>query len=210
MSTKHGGTVGPRQSRKVLARPGQQHGPRRWLAAALSSALLVAALSPLAASPALAATAGMSPVDPQNGFPTWYSDGTVKLQFCYMAGAGCLSEPPDATSPASYPDNFPEEAFWFNAEAAGGNLGLYEAALEGAHLNGVVTDEEQMGFGRLRFIVDNLEPGASYTITHPYGVNAFIAEQDPKVATIGLIKQTIDTGVCAPTAQVPCDWGGCR
>ncbi|MCW2803112.1 MAG: hypothetical protein JWN06_1329, partial [Propionibacteriaceae bacterium] len=69
----------------------------------------------------------MSPVDPQNGFPTWYSDGTNKLQLCYMAGAGCLSEPPNPDAPASYPDNFPEEAFWFQAAATGGNVS-YEAA----------------------------------------------------------------------------------
>ncbi len=174
----------------------------------MPATMLAAALSPLAAGPAAAATAGMSPVDPQTGFPTWYSDGSVKLQFCYMAGAGCLSEPPDPNSPASYPDNFPEEAFWFNAEASSGNLGLYEAALEGAHLNGVVQPGDQMGFGRLRFIVDNIKPGASYTITHPYGVNTFIAEQDPKVATLGRIKQTIDAGVCTPTTRVPCDWAG--
>ncbi|MHA7276857.1 Ig-like domain-containing protein [Arthrobacter sp. Hz1] len=180
---------------------------RRFATVTVAS-LLAASMAPLAAVPALAATAGMSPVDPQNGFPTWYSDGNVKLQLCYMAGAGCLAEPPDPNSPASYPDNFPEEAFWFNAGASGGKLGLYEAALEGAHLNGVVTAGEQMGFGRLRFIVEDLQPGASYTITHPYGVNTFVAEQDPKVATAGRIKQTIDAGVCAPTPQQPCDWAG--
>ena len=181
---------------------------RRLLASVATGALLAAALVPIMAAPANAALAGMGAVDPQTGYPTWYSDGTVKLQFCYMAGAGCLSEPPDATAPASYPDNFPEEAFWFNAEASGGNLGLYEAALEGAHLNGVVTQGEQMGFGRLRFIVDNLQPGKSYTITHPYGVNTFVAEQDPRNATLGRIKQTIDSGVCTPTRTAACDWAG--
>ncbi|HKG52250.1 MAG TPA: Ig-like domain-containing protein [Actinomycetales bacterium] len=150
----------------------------------------------------------MSAVDPQNGFPTWYSDGTVKLQLCYMAGAGCLSEPPNPDAPASYPENFPEEAFWFNAEASGGNLSLYEAALEGAHLNGQVVPGEQMGFGRLRFIVDNLRPGARYTIRHPYGENTFVSEQDPKNTTRGRIKQTIDAGVCTPSPRVPCDWAG--
>ena len=170
--------------------------------------LLAAALAPLMATPAHAAVAGMSAVDPQNGFPTWFSDGTTKLQLCYMADAGCLSEPPDLTAPASYPDNFPEEAFWFNAEATGGNLGLYQAALEGAHANGAVKNGDQMGFGRLRFDVNNLKAGASYTITHPYGVNTFVAQPDPKVATLGRIKQTIDAGVCAPTATRPCDWAG--
>src|SRR5690349_14071632 len=178
------------------------------LATAAAAALLAAALSPSAAVPANASTAGVGPVDPSNGFPTWFSDGTVKLQLCYMAGAGCLSEPPDPAAPASYPDNFPEEAFWFNASATGGNLRLYEAALEGAHTNGVVEPGQQMGFGRLRFLVDNLVPNASYTITHPYGVNVITAAPDPKNASLGRIKTTIDSGVCAPSPTAPCDWAG--
>lgn len=147
-------------------------------------------------------------MDPSNGFPTWFSDGTVRLQLCYMADAGCLSEPPNPAAPASYPDNFPEEAFWFNAEAAGGNLRLYEAALEAAHTNGVVEPGEQMGFGRLRFIVENILPNTSYTITHPYGVNVFTSEADPKNPAVGRIRVTIDSGVCAPSPTAPCDWAG--
>src|SRR3954447_14924616 len=192
--------------------PAPSVGRRRRLlpriAAAAVAGVLAGTLAPGAALPARAAVAGMSAVDPQNGFPTWYSDGTVKLQLCYMAGAGCLSEPPNPEAPASYPENFPEEAFWFAAEASGGNLRLYEAGLEGAHLNGPVVPGEQMGFGRLRFVVDNLRAGASYTIRHPYGENTFVAERDPKVATRGRIKQTIDAGVCTPSPRVPCDWAG--
>jgi hypothetical protein len=84
-------------------------------------ALLAAGLAPLAMVPAHAAVAGLSPVDTQTGYPTWYSDG-VKLQLCHMAGAGCLSEPPDPGAEASYPDNVPAEAFWFQAAAEGGTL----------------------------------------------------------------------------------------
>ncbi|WP_461186602.1 Ig-like domain-containing protein [Arthrobacter sp. Z4-13] len=188
--------------------PPRRLGARAGLASAAAGALLAAALSPLAAAPAIASTAGVGPVDPSNGFPSWFSDGTVRLQLCYMADAGCLSEPPNIGAPASYPDNFPEEAFWFAAEAAGGNLGLYEAALEGAHTNGVVEPGEQMGFGRLRFIVENILPNASYTITHPYGVNVFTSEADPKNPALGRIRVTLDSGVCAPSPTVPCDWAG--
>lgn len=171
-------------------------------APAVAGALLAAALSPLGAVPAHAETAGMGPVDPANGFPTWFSDGTVRLQFCYQAGQGCLSEPPDPGAPASYPDNFPEEAFWFGADASGGNLRLYEAALEGAHVNGPVVPGEQMGFARLRFRVTNLVAGQSYTITHPYGVHTFTADAS------GIINQTLDQGLCAPSPTTPCDWAG--
>ena len=180
----------------------------RRLASGTALTLLTAALAPMMALPAHAAVAGMSGVDPQNGFPTWFSDGTVKLQFCYMADAGCLSEPPDPSAPASYPDNFPAEAFWFDAQASGGNLQLYAAALEGAHVNGAVKAGEQMGFGRLRFDVANLKPNTSYTITHPYGVNTFVSDRDPKNANRGRIRATLDAGVCAPTATRPCDWAG--
>jgi hypothetical protein len=171
----------------------------RRLAAVVSGALLAASLAPLAAVPASAETAAVGPVDEANGFPTWYSDGTVRLQLCYEAGQGCLVEPPNPGAPASYPENFPDEAFWFAAEASGGNLGLYEAALEAAHANEAVIDGDQMGFGRLRFRLDGLQANQSYTITHPYGVHTFTADGE------GVINQTLDEG-CEPTATVACDW----
>ncbi|MFE4833153.1 FG-GAP-like repeat-containing protein [Arthrobacter sp. NPDC056691] len=190
---------GAKRSRPAQVRPLTTAGR---FAPAVAGALLAAALSPIGAVPAHAETAGMGPVDPANGFPTWFSDGTVRLQFCYQGGQGCLSEPPDPSAPASYPDNFPEEAFWFGAEASAGNLRLYEAALEGAHVNGAVVDGEQMGFGRLRFRLNGLTPNASYTITHPYGLHTFTAD------ATGVINQTLDQGICAPSATTPCDWAG--
>lgn len=172
------------------------------LAPAVAGALLAAALSPLGAVSAHAETAGMGPVDPANGFPTWYSDGTVRLQLCYQAGQGCLSEPPNPGQPASYPDNFPEEAFYFQAAADVGTIGSYEAALEAAHVNGPVVPGEQMGFARLRFRFDGLRPNAQYTVTHPYGIDTFTAD------VTGGINATTDAGACAPTDTVACDWAG--
>jgi len=191
---------GARRARRAARQP--MTTTSRRLAAVVSGALLAASLAPLAALPGSAATAGMGPVDPNNGFPTWYSDGTVRLELCYEAGKGCLVEPPNSNAPASYPDNFPDEAFWFAAEASEGNLGLYEAALEAAHANEAVVDGDQMGFGRLRFRLDGLQAGASYTITHPYGVHTFTAD------TFGEINQTLDQGACAPTETAACDWAG--
>jgi Bacterial Ig-like domain/FG-GAP-like repeat len=190
---------GAKRSRSAHRKPSTTAGR---FAPAVAGALLAAALSPIGAVPAQAETAGMGPVDPANGFPTWFSDGNVRLQFCYQAGQGCLSEPPDPSAPASYPDNFPDEAFWFGAEASAGNLRLYEAALEGAHANGPVVDGDQMGFGRLRFRLTGLTPNAGYTITHPYGLHTFTAD------AVGVINQTLDQGVCAPSATTPCDWAG--
>ena len=189
---------GARHARRATRQP--MTATSRRLAAVVSGALLAASLAPLAALPGSAATAGMGPVDSNNGFPTWYSDGTVRLQLCYEAGKGCLSEPPNPEAPASYPDNFPDEAFWFAAAAEVGT-GSYEAALEAAHANEAVIDGDQMGFGRLRFRFDGLQAGASYTITHPYGIHAFEADGT------GVINETLDEG-CEPTATAACDWAG--
>ncbi|MFL6064419.1 MAG: fibronectin type III domain-containing protein [Friedmanniella sp.] len=178
----------------------------RRLASATAATLLAATLAPLMPMTAQANVAAIGPVDVDHKFPTWFSDGKVKLAFCIDPAQGCLAELPKPAEPISYPANFPEEAFWFNAEAAGGNLGLYEAALEGAHANGVVRNGDQMGFGRLRFRVNNLLPNREYTITHPYGVNTFTSEADPKNSARGLINETIDAGVCAASLTRPCDW----
>ena len=189
---------GARRARRAARQP--MTTTSRRLAAVVSGALLAASLAPLAALPGSAATAGMGPVDSNNGFPTWYSDGTVRLQLCYEAGKGCLSEPPNPEAPASYPDNFPDEAFWFAAAAEVGT-GSYEAALEAAHANEAVIDGDQMGFGRLRFRFTGLQAGASYTITHPYGIHTFEADGT------GVINETLDEG-CEPTATAACDWAG--
>lgn len=179
-------------------RPEARHKGRRSIrltSSVLSSAMLITALAPLAAAPAQAATAQTGPIG-FHGYPEWYDDGTVKLALCFEAGKGCLSEPPNPELQASYPDNFPDESFWFQAAATVGDVGSYEAALEAAHANEAVIPGDQIGFGRLRFRFDGLTPGGSYTITHPYGVHTFIADN------VGTINETIDDG-CLDT---PCDW----
>lgn len=171
----------------------------RLTSSVLTSALLVTALAPLAVTPAQGATAGTGPISTLHGYPEWYDDGTIKLALCYEAGKGCLSEPPNA-GPASYPDNFPDESFWFQASATVGTLGSYEAALEAAHANEAVIPGDQIGFGRLRFRFDGLTAGQVYTITHPYGIHQF--EATPVQGGGGEINATIDNG-CFET---PCDW----
>lgn len=179
------------------AKPNRRRSFKRLATTATAAAVLAAAFAPLSIAPAQAELPGAGPVDPANGYPMWYSDGTVRLQFCYTAELGCLSTPPNA-GPASYPDNFPDEAFWFAATADIGTLGSYEAALEGAHANEAVIDGDQIGFARLRFRLTGLVEGADYTITHPYGVHTFTAGARG-------INETIDAGECTPGA---CDWDG--
>lgn len=180
---------GPPKGRRI-------HQPKKVTASVLASVMLVAALAPLAASPGRAATAGTGPISTLHGYPEWYDDGTIKLALCYEAGRGCLSEPPNPELPASYPDNFPDESFWFQAAATVGAIGSYEAALEAAHANEAVIPGDQIGFGRLRFRFDGLQANADYTITHPYGTHVLRAD------AAGIINTTIDNG-CLET---PCDW----
>ena len=177
---------------------------RLFAAVAVSS--LVAATGSLLVLPAQAAVAGVGAVDPSNGFPTWYSDGVSKLKFCVDPADGCLAAPPNPDAPISFPDNFADEAFWYSARAAGGNLRDYRAELEGAFAN-TVTDGDQMGFARLRFILTNMAPGATYTIQHPYGVKTISSTTpDPNNPGRAWFKETIDSGSCAPTLARPCDW----
>ncbi|WP_309070522.1 FG-GAP-like repeat-containing protein [Arthrobacter sp.] len=179
---------------------GRRTQPKKVTASVLTSVMLVAALAPLAASPAQAATAATGPVSTLHGYPEWFDDGTIKLALCYEAGRGCLSEPPNPELPAAYPDNFPDESFWFQASAQVGTLGSYEAALEAAHANEAVIPGDQIGFGRLRFRFEGLTAGQVYTITHPYGTHQFTATAAPGGG--GEINATIDNG-CLET---PCDW----
>lgn len=127
------------------------------------------------------------------GFPRWYQDSLGQaLDLCLSAAlspnvvpvAGtppalmCLVDPPllFPDNPLSWPTNFPDEAFWFAADASitlpqGG--ALYVAAIEAAFANEVAAVGDQISFARIRIRVDIPEPGGTYIVTHPYGVNVF-------------------------------------
>src|SRR4051812_17169167 len=89
-------------------------------------------------------------------------------------------ELPAPGAPVVFPGNFPDEAFYFSAEAemlVGGPAGSARArlilALEAAFGGtGAVVDGQQMVFGRIRLRIDDVEPGRTYTATGPYGVIA--------------------------------------
>jgi len=148
--------------------------------------------------PAHASLSEVGPIDPSHGYPSYFADADgVKLKYCVDPAEGCLSE--IGPGPVSFPDNFPDEAFWFIAETAQANLRLYEAALEGAFLNEAVVDGDQHAFGRIRIRMTNLVVGATYHVVHPYGeldLTAFANGGD------GVINYTDDQG-CFST---PCDW----
>jgi hypothetical protein len=119
------------------------------------------------------------PINPDYGFPDWYRDSNqVELELCIDArDPNCNAPPvPDPEAAPTFPDNFPDEAFYMladnNMTANGGNVVLAEYAVEGAFGAGPVKQGDQMVFGRTRYRVKGgLQPDTQYKITNPYGVD---------------------------------------
>lgn len=134
---------------------------------------------------ALAQLARVGPVDRNNGFPQWYQDSTgLVLDACLpnsaeLSDGTCLVTPdllPSPTSPITFPNNFPDEFFFFNATSTmdvNGGRALLVLALEGAFMNGPVIAGDQMVFARMRIRVDVPAPGGTYRVIHPFGVEVF-------------------------------------
>jgi len=134
----------------------------------------------------------VGPLDPDHGFPLWYedTDGTRLELGLDPADANLPAlELPTPGAPVVFPTNFPDEAFYFAAEAemlVGGPAGSARArlilALEAAFGGtGAVTAGQQMVFGRVRLRIDDVEPGATYTATGPYGVISGVADDRGRV-----------------------------
>ena len=129
----------------------------------------------------------LGPINAFDGFPVWYKDENgLRLQLNVdptdpFSGI-TPADLPNPTQPVSFPDNFPEEAFYMQVEAemttGTGERARLVLALEAAFLNEVPRADEQIVFGRVRIRVDGLRPNTEYTVTHPYGVDTFIAEPD--------------------------------
>lgn len=144
----------------------------------------------------LSANADLARIGPINlpspsghGFPNWYQDlngtvldlclpnasdpGAAQQNACLLVGPG-LPDPP-----YSFPNNFPDEAFYFNAtslaDMPGGKRATLVLALEAAFSVGDVAVGDQVVFTRIRLVAGVPEPGI-YTVTHPYGVDTFPVE----------------------------------
>src|SRR5262245_29935070 len=152
--------------------------------------------------------AAAGPVDPANGYPQFYQDKAgLTLAPCLdqVAGDPCVlaGTIPNPSAPITFPTNFPEEFFYGAADAdigppfAGVATGRARLNLrmEGAFGNpaGTVANGDQVVFARFRFRARDggLTPGATYTVTHPFGVQTFVAEAD------GTINSTDDQGCTA-------------
>lgn len=160
------------------------------------------------------AIAGLYAVDqtsytaPNGFFAAWYQDTYGHaLDLCLSratssrgtSGSMCNLLPSDnfdPDQPIIFPDNFPDEAFWFAADATvtGGGITLsYGAAVEAAFSSEQPVAGNQISFARIR-IRASVPVIGSYTITHPYGVEVF------DVNTLGpnAISLTRDIGLGAP------------
>lgn len=152
----------------------------------------VSALSALALSASSSAQQGLAavgPTNPEHGFPEWYEDlGGLRLDACITDTTLCLLDtlPPVLIDPnLPFPDNFggvwSDHTFFHMAEASmptnNGGQALLVLTVQGGFLNDAgPVDGEQEVFTRFRVRVDNLIPGANYTVTTPYGVYNFIAQ----------------------------------
>ncbi|PWB32386.1 hypothetical protein DCO48_13690 [Pseudomonas sp. SDI] len=179
-------------------------------------ALLAAALFQVPAQAALFAVDSGPYIQDNGGFAAWYQDTHGRtLDLCLSkavssrvpgaAGApsymcSLLPAPGvfDDTQPLNFPSNFPDEAFWFTADAAlvdaarGIDLS-YGTAIEAAFAAGDPVEGDQISFARVRIRVDVPSAG-TYVITHPYGVDVFDVAAGGRRA----INMTRDIGIGAP------------
>jgi hypothetical protein len=172
------------------------------LTLAASGALVASAVTPPPAH--LNNTVGLKqvgPIDEANGFPIWYKDtNNVKLELCTDPGDPycIMGEVPNPGQPVSFPDNFPDEAFWATAEssidAGGGDSALLVTAVEAAFANELPAEGDQISFGRIRIRAGGLVDNAEYKITHPFGVDTEIAE----VGAVKGVNVTEDIGSLTP------------
>ncbi|MEI4770520.1 IPT/TIG domain protein [Psychrobacillus sp. FJAT-51614] len=143
----------------------------------------------------------VGPINSFDGFPDWYKDENgLRLQLNVnptdpFSGI-TTADLPDSSQPVSFPNNYPEEAFYQLVESemltGTGERARLVLALEAAFVNEIPRAGEQIVFGRVRIRVAGLQPNAEYVVTHPYGVDSFIAEPDGE--GFGEINFTEDIG----------------
>ena len=181
-----------------------------------AAVLVVSALAQGISQAALFAV-DAGPYTPANGgFAAWYQDSHGRtLDLClskavssrvpgtpgaptYMCNLLPTPGVFDDAQPVVFPANFPDEAFWFTADAAivdaarGINLS-YGSAIEAAFAAGEPIEGDQISFARVRIRVD-VPTAGTYVITHPYGIEVFNIDTPGRRA----INMTRDIGIGAP------------
>ena len=109
---------------------------------------------------------------------------------------------PAAVSSDSAQSNFPDETFYWSAEAlidkrTVGVRARLVLAQEAAFANEAPAAGDQVTFGRIRVTITGAQAGADYTVTHPYGTEHLTADSR------GRVRMTDDVG----WAGVPCAFG---
>lgn len=147
------------------------------------------------------------PIGPGSAFPEWFEDGNgIRLELVTRPDpmAPAIGELQTPAAPVTFPHNFPEEAFYFMAEArleVGGHGEIGRArvimALEAA-FGGDGEQEAVPGvanpaivFSRLRVRIDDVVPGATYVVRHPYGETKELEADEG-----GRVFYTCDLGIC--------------
>jgi hypothetical protein len=121
----------------------------------------------------------VGPINVANGFPYWFKnlETGLKLQPCLsLDETQCLAPGVDVAKPIVFPSNFPDELFYWTADALGtfaaGGTAQLILAVEGAFANENVVDGDQAVFGRIRIRIDTPTAGF-FRVTHPFGVEYF-------------------------------------
>lgn len=128
----------------------------------------------------------VGPVNTDYGFPSWYQDSAgTRVELC-LDGldpyCGFLpGDIPNEELPISFPENFPEEAFYMLASSTldlpGGGRAVLVLGLEAAFSN-QVQDGDQVVFGRQRVTVRGAAPNTALTFRHPYGTLTIDTDAD--------------------------------
>ena len=179
-------------------------------------ALAVTALTHGVAQAALFAV-DPGPYLPANGsFAAWYQDTHGRtLDLCLSKAVSsrapgapgapsymCTLLPTpgvfDDAQPIVFPTNFPDEAFWFTADAtiidAGRGIDLeFGTAIEAAFAAEEPVEGDQVSFARVRIRAD-VPTAGTYVVTHPYGVDVFDVPAGGRRA----INMTRDIGIGTP------------
>lgn len=144
--------------------------------ATLLTVLLLWVLLPAPRAEAGLARAGT--VDQDTGFPAWMEDeGGLRLVPCFK-GPQCSTAVPDDRRPPSTPGNIGDTVTYWSATATLQTNGAGSALLELATTGGFMphehpTEDAQQIVNSIKIRADNLRPGATYEVTHPYGVETF-------------------------------------
>src|SRR5262245_9710270 len=194
--------------------------PKWWLS--LAVIVCITLTGGLASAQNAQGLAAVGAIDPTNGFPRWYMDKNgLQLGQCLDTTdptdpCAVLAELPDPTQPVIFNTNFPPEFFDWRAVADIDNIGgvggrgLLVLSVQGVFAGPTETAADGNGFqavfARFRVRVrgagngpTGLVPGATYTVTAPFGVSSFVA--DP----LGVINFTDDQG-CFLGTPLPCDF----